>query len=104
MGDLWIGDDRTKYAVGDIGFLVRLHNKRRNFSRYELRPHPAREAGTLVPVLDGVVNGGDTDVHAMGIGTIVEATPNGRGKVVRLTEHDSVESALNHLGYPELLE
>jgi len=97
----YIGDDRTHYATGDVGFLVKLHNHRRNFTRHELRQHPAREAGTLVPVLDGEVAGGDTTVTAYGVWLVVETTKNGRGKVVKLQGEERTK-ALEQLGYPEL--
>jgi len=98
----WIGDDRTKYTVGDTGFLLQLENRGRGWKRVELRQHPACEDGTPRPRLFGPVGGGMTQVTALGLGKVVEVAKNGRGRVESITDPEQMKQVLNELGYPGL--
>ena len=99
---VWVGDDRTRHAVGDNGFLLLLENKGRGWKRIELRDHPACLDGTPTPRLYGSVGGGSTQVTALGIGQVVEVAKNGRGRVEEVKEPYALAEALSSLGYPEL--
>ncbi len=99
---LWVGDDRTRYNVGDTGFLLQLENRGRGWKRLELRGHPACEDGTPIPRLYGSVGGGSTQVTALGLGRVVEVARNGRGRVEAITDAAETAGVLAALGYPDL--
>lgn len=99
---LWVGDDRTRYNIGDTGFLLQLANAGRGWQRLELRQHPACLDGTPVPRLSGPVGGGSTQVTAMGLARVVEVTRNGRGRVESIKDPADVKAVLADLGYPDL--
>ena len=80
----YIGDDRRTFIQGEVGFLLCLHNRRRGFSRWDLRSHPVRTADSLKPVLSGKVLGVDTDVEAHGMAVVLDVTKNGRGRIEQL--------------------
>ena len=100
---MWVGDDRTRYSVGEEGFLLQLENAGRCWKRLELRQHPACLDGTPVPRLTGPVGGGSTQVTALGLARVVEVTRNGRGRVEPITDPVDVEAVLTDLGYPDLV-
>ena len=97
----FIGDDRSDFRTGDVGFLLKLTSKARGWVRWDLRSHPARTAGAFEPRLTGHVDGGQTDVEAVGVAEVYETARNGRAKV-RLLAGTELTSALTALGYPEL--
>ena len=99
----YIGDDRTDFRSDDVGFLLRLTNKRRGWQRWDIRPHPARTSGSFQPVLQGTVDGGDTTVDAVGVARVTEVARNGRAKVSILSGGE-LNKALHELGYPEMIQ
>lgn len=98
---LFVGDNRNRFEVGDIGFLLELAPGR-GAKRYELRQFPARTADTFSDILFGTVDGGHTTVKALGMAKIAEVARNGRGKIVTLHGPD-LDDALHELGFPELI-
>jgi hypothetical protein len=100
------GDARHRLTVGDVGFLLEIspineEGQRPRRKRVEIRDNPVRTAGTLEEMLFGYLEGDRTDVEALGVATVVEAAPNGRGKLQSLWG-DEARAALQKLGYPEL--
>jgi hypothetical protein len=71
--------------------------------RLEFRTHPVRESGSLEEILYGTASSHRTDVEALGLAIVVEATANGRGKVKTIWG-DEARVALDSLGYPELAD
>lgn len=104
----WAGDARHPLKVGETGFLLELTpiSNNPNFvarKRLELRPHPVRKAGSLEEMLFGTLFGERTDVEALGVATVSEVAPNGRGRVQTIWG-DEARQALDSLAYPDLAE
>jgi hypothetical protein len=104
----WAGDARHPLKVGEVGFLLELTPVPTNAQfkprkRVELRPHPVRTAGSLEEMLFGFLESDRTDVEALGVATVTEASANGRGEIKTLWDEEA-KAALKKLGYPELSE
>ena len=70
--------------------------------RLELRQHPAQDSETFEGFLYGFIQGSRTDLEALGLAEVYDATPNGRGKVKTISG-DQASLALERLGYPDLI-
>jgi hypothetical protein len=101
---IWVGDTASKHEVGDYGFLVELQKPADRYTWWELRGHPARTPTVGLPQLYGCVKDGQyTRVFAHGVGKVVETKKNGRARVEAVASRDEVVTALDQLGFPELI-
>jgi hypothetical protein len=96
----FVGDSRHRFNLGDTGFLLQLTTDS-GARRLELRDNPVRTAGTLEDMLYGEVDGGRTNVEALGMAKVTEVARNGRGKILTIWG-DELRAALSEFGYPEL--
>jgi hypothetical protein len=98
----WIGPDDT-LSVGDVGFLINFSNVIRGSERYEVRDTPAYTNVSNEPRLHGWCGTyNDLSTHACGMVRVERIAKNGRA-FVRELEGEDLATALDELGYPELL-
>jgi hypothetical protein len=101
----WVGNDRFPVKTGDVGFLLELTSYARTprgTKRLDLRLHPAQDSETFEGFLYGFIQGSRTDLEALGLAEVYDATPNGRGRVKAIFG-DQASLALERLGYPDLI-
>lgn len=99
--EMWIDSPDEAYAPGSVGFLV--SRTTNGVERYELRDRPACENISLQPRLTGWC--GETNncsITAHGMVCVQRIVRNGRMLVASLAGVD-LETALEELGYPELM-
>lgn len=102
MTTKWIGPDES-LAVGQIGFLVEHSDSMTGRTRFELRNLPAHTNQSHKPRLEGYCGTyNDVATYGRGVVKVVRMAANGRA-LVQVLEDDALTSALEELGYPELL-
>lgn len=102
MTSMWIGPDET-LTEGQIGFLVRKSHETNGSVRFVLRDIPAYTNQSNEPRLHGWC-GTDNNLatSACGMARVTRLARNGRALVTQLLG-DELKSALDELGYPELM-
>lgn len=99
---LWIGPDEN-LSVGDVGFLIERSHERERWTRYEIRHTPPYTNRSHEPKLFGwcgSYNGLSTS--GVGLVRVMRVARNGRAFVEQL-EGDDLATALDELGYPDLV-
>lgn len=98
----WIGTENDQFEIGQTGFLVKIHNTMKGWTRFDLRDHPAKTNQSYEPRLHGWCGTtNDVSVFGLGVARVERVAKNGRA-FVRELEGDDLNAALEELGYPDL--
>ena len=100
---MWIdGDD---LQVDQVGFLIEAENCIRGSDSHYLADRPACGNQSGMPRIRGWCGTtNDVAVYGRGLWRVVKIARNGRAKIEELTDRSAIESALDELGYPDLLD
>lgn len=97
----WMDGD-SQHGIGDVGFIVEIHNTNNGGERFRLDDVPPHTNRSNEPTLEGWC--GETDnvsIYGRGMGKVVRIARNGRMLVETLAGTE-LTAALETLGYPEL--
>ncbi len=101
MSTKWIGPDEN-LTIGEIGFLVRLHQEIEGWERVILRDTPVYTHRSRQPLLEGWCGSfNNLSTYGEGMAKVERIARNGRA-LVRSLDGDELVAALEELGYPEL--
>lgn len=98
MARYWGDDEQGQHSIGDVGFLVQSQG------RYRLYDRPAHTNMSHEPRLTGWCGTtNDISVSAEGLARVVRTLPNGRVQYEQIEDRAEIATALDSLGYPELM-